>query len=71
MANSNVLDGMRCPKCDSEGPFAIAVECMAEVTDYGIEDTWDVEWDSESPCRCMVCDYHEYVFNFLEEYNNG
>lgn len=36
MANTNCLAGMKCPRCNSEGPFKIAVSIMAMVHDSGV-----------------------------------
>ncbi len=57
MPNTNCLEGMQCPECRSEGPFDIQVICWMEVTDDGTGDLREVEWDSDSACRCMGCNY--------------
>ena len=56
MANTNCLEGMCCPKCESEGPFDIEAKSLfLEVTDDGTNFSEDVEWDDESFCRCCEC----------------
>ena len=52
MANENCLEGMRCPKCRSEGPFRIVATCWVEVHDNGIEHSYDHEWEDLSSCIC-------------------
>jgi hypothetical protein len=53
--NTNCLAGMKCPVCDSLGPFTICTSCMAEVHDDGIEETQDHEWDLDNTCHCREC----------------
>ena len=53
MANTNVLTGLKCPKCGSLEPFSIATTCWARVYDDGIDQTEDHEWDGNSACVCL------------------
>jgi hypothetical protein len=62
--NSNCLEGMRCPKCKSDGPFSIVSSCVAEWTDDGTEDIHDVEFDDDSNCRCVSCMHSATVDDF-------
>jgi hypothetical protein len=64
--NCENLKGMRCPECKSEGPFSIVSSCVAVWNDDGTDDIHDVEFDDESPCRCMNCDYCSTVGGFKE-----
>jgi len=64
MANTNVLAGMACPKCGSEGPFSIQGGTTARVSDNGVEKTGDFEWESENFCSCTDCDYDGRVADF-------
>lgn len=53
--NKNVLRGMRCPVCVSEGPFRIASSCWAVAVDEGVEEATDFEWKEEDACECKAC----------------
>jgi hypothetical protein len=64
MANTNCLDGMKCPKCGSEGPFKIAGTALFTVSDEGTEEYGDVEWDNNSYCHCPECDLDGIVYSF-------
>lgn len=57
MANKNCLEGYRCPKCKSEGPFRIVGTSEFTVWDDGTEDHSDVQWDDDSTCVCTQCDF--------------
>lgn len=70
MANSNCLEGMRCPKCGSEGPFRIEVRVMAMVHDDGTDLLdGDTEWDKDSSCVCgeSKCEH----FGTVEEFTSA
>ena len=64
MANTNVLEGMACPKCGSEGPFNILITALATVYDDGTDEQFDTEWDEDSRCDCIACGYSGKVWNF-------
>lgn len=64
--NDNCLAGMKCPSCGSYGPFKMVVSCIALVTDEGIEETEDYEWDKTSYCACVNCQHDATVFDFTE-----
>jgi hypothetical protein len=56
MANSNVLEGIKCPSCNSEGPFTIvALATFTDVTDDGCTEFEGVEWNQESDITCNSC----------------
>jgi len=56
MPNENVLAGIKCPNCKSEGPFNIvATAWFKDVTDDGVTDFEDVEWDHTNNIRCNHC----------------
>lgn len=57
MANDNVLEGMRCPSCGSEGPFDIQVMMMVTVYDSGTEMSKhsQTEWEDTSYATCDSC----------------
>lgn len=65
--NDNCLQGMRCPKCKSLGPFHILTFAMARVFDDGIESTGAHEWDEASFCACEECGHSGDVHDFSEE----
>lgn len=68
MANTNFLDGMKCPRCNSEGPFKIAVCIMAMVHDSGVDEhVGNYEWDDNATCICCNCDLIETVEDFNDE----
>ena len=57
MANTNCLEGMKCPECCWDESFMIAATTMAEVTDQGVEDYEGMEWDNDSYAECPNCDW--------------
>ena len=66
--NTNMLEGMKCPKCGSEGPFRIVIEATALIFDEGV-DTDEVEWVSwhkHSGCQCanLDCEFMSTAENF-------
>jgi len=65
MTNENVLKGMACPVCQSEGPFEIAMDCVFLVSDDGTEDQLgDNTWDNDSYCGCRECSHSATVEDF-------
>lgn len=64
--NTNCLEGMKCPECGSLGPFAIAANVLAEVTDSGVEEYYDVEWDDDCFCHCQLCGRDATVGDFKD-----
>jgi hypothetical protein len=65
MANDNVLAGMACPECHSEGPFEIACKTIATFDDNGIKDHGDMEWDNASSCNCEACGNERKVGDYM------
>jgi hypothetical protein len=62
--NTNVLEGLRCPKCGYEDKFSIQAYVTVIVTDDGaVDDGGDHEWNDDSPCQCWGadCDFFGYV----------
>ena len=53
--NTNCLEGLRCPKCSSLGPFSIGTYSSAIVHDDGITETSDHDWDKDSSISCQAC----------------
>lgn len=62
--NENCLKDFRCPKCDSFGPFNIAVICTMEIRDDGSEEYDGVEWKDGSFCQCKECAFMAKVKDF-------
>jgi hypothetical protein len=72
MTNENCLKGMRCPCCDSYGPFGIAVDVVMLVTDEGTgAPIGDMTWDDFSYCECRECLKRGVVLDFFEEKTDG
>lgn len=65
--NTNCLEGMQCPECESFGPFHIAAEVMCEVHDDGSEPFGDHYWTDSSYCECPKCKYSSTVAEFSGE----
>ena len=58
MANVNILEGMRCPECKSDGPFRIRCEVLVLMDDDGtLDDLSGSEWTEDSQCECDSCDH--------------
>lgn len=67
--NTNCLEGMKCPKCGSLEPFRIEVTTTAIMYDEGSDyDKYggDLDWEDESYCKCMECDFEGAVKDFKE-----
>ena len=65
MTNDNVLEGIRCPSCKSEGPFNIvAAATFIDVTDDGVTDFTGVEWSDQSNIVCKMCGRTGLVWSF-------
>jgi hypothetical protein len=55
--NNNILMGIKCPACGSEGPFFIEVKTQVLMSDDGSDDSdGDHHWDGDSYMRCFDCD---------------
>ena len=65
MSNTNCLEGMKCPKCRSEGPFRIVTKCWSVVSDDGVEECYDHDWDVNAPCLCANCFLDATVRQFM------
>ena len=73
--NNNCLEGIACPSCNSFGPFDIAVRMVQRVHDDGTEEphggpfTYEgPEWDGNSACFCVACEYSGSVKDFDDRY---
>ena len=63
--NDNVLEGIECPHCGSQGPFVMAVtrKGYATVDDDGFDDFNSFESEFDGPCECCSCGKD---FNFMD-----
>jgi hypothetical protein len=65
--NTNCLEGIKCPKCESHQPFDISARTTVMMFDDGSdpEDSHgDLEWDNDSFCRCASCNHTGKVSDF-------
>ncbi len=65
MPNTNLLKGMRCPDCGSEGPFRFAVEAIALIHDDGVIEYEMVCRKNTSWCVCRDCHFGGHISKFL------
>lgn len=74
MPNENVLQGISCPACASEGPFDIdAQTTFLRVDDDGHTETMGMDWEDTSTFRCCSCDHTgtAYAFAINTRYQAG
>lgn len=64
--NENCLEGIRCPKCGNTDEFYISGSAMFLVSDEGVEDTVNPEWDNDSPTQCTKCNHTDDLYFFRE-----
>jgi len=65
MSNTNCLEGIACPKCESEGPFNISVSTMICVHDDGTDNEYgDLDWGDDSEIICNDCGHRGIVKEF-------
>ncbi len=64
MTNTNCLDNIKCPACGNEELFRIAASTTVTVTDDGVEDHGDMEWDDDSYAECAECCKHGTLRDF-------
>lgn len=67
MPNTNCLQGLRCPECHDEGPFNMEVSVWTVMSDEGMGDAVQPDWDEDSPCMCMECKHSGTVADFREK----
>lgn len=57
---------MKCPKCNSKGPFDIECKSTFTVYDDGTDPEYTgLEWDNGSACSCGKCYYEGIVMYFV------
>jgi hypothetical protein len=66
--NVNCLEGKRCPKCGSYGPFEVVVSMRVLLSDNGTNSAEDAtsEYDEEARTKCYSC-RHEGQFGDFDE----
>ena len=64
MTNTNCLENIKCLACGNEDSFRVAANTIAIVTDYGVEDHGDMEWDDDSYAECTECHRHGTLKDF-------
>jgi len=65
MPNTNVLEGIKCPDCGSEGPFDITASALFEnVADGGFTNFSNVEWANNDLITCKECRHSGTVGEF-------
>jgi hypothetical protein len=67
--NLNVLENIRCPARESLEPFVIRASVRCEVTDDGIQDVEDFEWDEKSYICCIECGREGKIKDFMIKEN--
>ena len=55
MEGTNLLKGLRCPHCGSQGPFLIEGSAVFLVHDDGCTEFEDLSWEDDSFIRCPQC----------------
>lgn len=67
MANTNCLEGMRCPACGQETAFLISLQALGRVEDSGITEYTDPVWNGSSYCECAGagCTHNGTVRDFM------
>lgn len=65
MANTNILEGFKCPKCGYEDHFVISATCEIDVTDDGTECRDGYTWEKDSACMCAECNYNGKISDFV------
>ena len=63
-ANTNCLEGMRCPECGSLEPFLISARVTVVAYDDGVAPDGDIEWEGDSGCLCKECGHSGIVSDF-------
>lgn len=57
VANSNCLEGARCPDCGQDHAFHVVAMAVFTVQDDGTDEGRNVEWESDSPAYCSECQW--------------
>lgn len=62
--NTNCLEGIECPECGHTEEFEINGHVWATVTDDGVTENENFEWDAGSTCRCVKCNHRDRMDAF-------
>lgn len=65
--NEKHLAGMICPECGADLRFTISATTEIDIVDDGVVSTTDLEYDSNSKCRCSHCSHVGIVADFMRE----
>jgi len=71
MTNINTLENITCPDCGNEESFRIGTQTLATVTDDGVEDYGDMEWDHDSYAECTQCGKSGVLSDFYRNAADG
>lgn len=67
--NDKLLKGIKCPHCNSDGPFYIESKMLTLIWDDGVDEK-DIdtkpERDNDSYCSCFACDFEGSVGEFRD-----
>ena len=66
--NVNFLEGKRCPKCGSYGPFEVVVSMRVLLYDNGTDNAEDgtTEYGDDAPAMCCACQHEGKLEDFDE-----
>ena len=67
--NTNMIEGWSCPGCGSLGSFLVESKVFVRISDDGIEDYRDVEWDNHNEVHCCACGDWGTVREFQSQSN--
>jgi len=62
--NENCLEGKRCPKCKSYGPFRVVGTSTFLLHDSGTEDHDDIEFAADAAATCVECGHGGQWYKF-------
>lgn len=64
MTNTNCLDGLRCPKCPTDGPLRIHGNAEFIMHDNGHDAVQNITWEDSNFCACDLCGFEGVVSDF-------
>lgn len=59
--NTNLLKGMKCPQCGSEGPFRIRLKGWATVHDDHVTNYDEISFQDDAMAYCIACEFGRTV----------